>query len=262
MKFNSEQKEKLINTFIRSGLYIDDFIFSNPSNEIFFYNKVDPTYRFQIRDSIENARFCDVFCRPYTYQDTIYKGCDSFAECIELAGIWATITKYRLRGKPYYHKIFISHSSKDQDIINTFVDRFLRLSCGYESSNIVYTSKQITGVAPGEQIPKFIRNNIQTSDLVIFMISQNYKQSEVCLNEMGVAWALEKQIIPILLPNVSFNDIGWLNSLNKAIKIDDNEGLDRLFAMLQRDNANVMDWNTQKEQFLKDCSKAKQQVYL
>ena len=64
---------------------------------------------------------------------------------------------------------------------------------------------------------------------ILFMISTNYKKSEVCMNEMGAAWALDKQTVPILLPNISFNKIGWLTSLNKAIKIDDSEGLDKLF---------------------------------
>lgn len=254
MKLNIEQKEKLLNTFTQAGLCISDFIFSDRFNEIFFYHKIETSYRFQLLDSVENAHFCDTFCAPYTYQDTIYKGCNSFTECLEFAKTWAIVTKYKLNGKLYYNKIFISHSSKDQHIIDAFVERILRISCGYTLSDIVYTSKQMTGVAPGEKIPTFIKDNIYTSDIVFFMISQNYKQSEVCLNEMGIAWALDRRIVPILLPDVSFSDIGWLTSLNKAIRINDREGLDRLFSMLQRDNANIMDWNLQKEQFIKYCS--------
>ena len=87
------------------------------------------------------------------------------------------------------NKIFISHSSEDKQLIDEFVDKILRLSCGFNTSDIIYTSRQSTGVSLGDGIPQFIKENIKTSSLVFFMISPNYRQSEVCLNEMGAALA-------------------------------------------------------------------------
>lgn len=253
MKLTTEQTRLLEDTFTKAGLPVSNLNYKEIFKEIYFVHKIESTYRFQIRDSIQGDLFCDVFCEPYTYSPTIYRSCDTFADCLKLAKDWATVAKYKLSGKNYYNKIFISHSSKDQSIIDSFVERILRLSCGYDLSEIVYTSKQMTGVEPGEHILSFIKENILTSGLVLFMISQNYKRSEVCLNEMGVAWALDKRIVPILLPDTSFNDIGWLTSLNKAIKINDNEGLDKLYSMISRDNTNIMDWNLQRDQFIKYC---------
>ena len=53
------------------------------------------------------------------------------------------------------------------------------------------------------------------------MISSNYKKSEICLNEMGAAWALDKRIIPIVFPDVDFESIGWLLIAKKGFKLND-----------------------------------------
>ena len=92
------------------------------------------------------------------------------------------------------------------------------------------------------------------------MISENYKQSEVCLNEMGAAWALEKKIVSVVLPHCSFDSLGWLTSLEKAVKMNSSEGLDILYSMLVRTEQNVVDWNRQKEAFLKVCGECEKQI--
>ena len=121
-------------------------------------------------------------------------------------------------------RIFISHASKDKELINKFVDSIILLGMGVDSNIIAYTSREDTGVPPGESIPQFIQDNIACADIVLLMISDNYKSSEVCLNEMGAAWALNKYIVQILLPNTSFDKLGWLCSLDKALEIDNWDG--------------------------------------
>lgn len=154
-------------------------------------------------------------------------------------------------------RIFISHASKDKDLVSKFVDSIMLLGMGLKSEIIAYTSREDTGVMPGESIPHFIQNNIACADVVLLMISDNYKSSEVCLNEMGAAWALDKHIIQILLPNTSFDKLGWLESLNKAIKIDCDESIDSLCEIF----SDKLDfgikpsvWNRNKSAFLSYCS--------
>lgn len=256
MFLNSDQIQEITNLFSQIGLNKAEFNYTNTDTEFAYFKISDPkTYRYQIRASIQGARFGDVFCTPYTEDITIYKSCDSFQECLRLGTDWATKTKYQLLGKPYYHKVFISHSSEDKELVDDFVDKVLRLSCGLNTTDIIYTSRQTTGVNLGDSIPEYIKTNLQTCSLVLFMISPNYKQSEVCLNEMGAAWALNKKTISILLPGVSFKSLGWLTSLDKAIKIDDSEGLDKLASTLCRKNLDITDWNRQKELFINKCSK-------
>lgn len=256
MFLNSNQIQEITNLFSQIGLNKAEFNYTNSDKEFAYFKISDPeTYRYQIRTSIQGARFGDVFCTPYTVDPSIFKSCDSFQECLRLGSDWATKTKYQLLGKPYYHKVFISHSSEDKNLIDDFVDKVLRLSCGLNTTDIIYTSRQTTGVELGDNIPEYIKTNLKTCSLVLFMISPNYRKSEVCLNEMGAAWALNKKTISILLPGVSFNSLGWLTSLDKAIKIDDPEGLDKLASTLCRKNLDITDWNRQKELFINTCSK-------
>lgn len=154
-------------------------------------------------------------------------------------------------------RIFISHASKDKELIGKFVDSIFLLGMGVASEIIAYTSREDTGVPPGESIPEFIQDNIACADIVLLMISDNYKNSEVCLNEMGAAWALNKYIIQILLPNTSFDKLGWLCSLDKAIKIDNPESIDILCEVVtDRLDISIKPtvWNRNKTAFTSYCT--------
>lgn len=253
MRINKEQREELIALFAKSGLDLSAFLEHWTDNEYYISHKIETTIRFSICSSIQHARIGDVFCEPYTYQSSMYKECNTFDECLKLARDWSVVSKYKLAKRPYYHKVFISHASLDKSLVDEFVDKVLRLSCGLKTSEIVYTSREDTGVEFGEGIPEFIKENLHTSSLVLFMISDNYKSSEVCLNEMGAAWAMEKKTISVVLPNSGFDKLGWLTSLDKALQIDNGEALDKLYSMLTRNEPNVVDWNHQKDSFLKIC---------
>lgn len=153
-------------------------------------------------------------------------------------------------------RIFISHASKDKELVSKFVDSIILLGMVLESEIIAYTSRDDTGVVPGESIPQFIQNNIACASIVLLMISDNYKDSEVCLNEMGAAWALNKHIIQILLPNTSFSKLGWLESLNKAIRIDCDESMDSLCEVLSDKldfGVKLSVWSRNKATFISYC---------
>lgn len=124
--------------------------------------------------------------------------------------------------------VFVSHSSNDKDIIKLFVDNILKKGLGLKDENIVFTSYEATGITPGDNIPNYIKTHIKDANIVLAMISRNYKTSEVCMNEVGAAWALEKVPVQVLLPNVKIDNLGWLINLDKAARLDDNESLDSL----------------------------------
>lgn len=150
-------------------------------------------------------------------------------------------------------KIFISHSSKDKAIVDLFKNIILNAGLGVLDNNIAYTSAPETGVPTGGNIPQYIKENIDDSDFVFFMISDNYRESEVCLNEMGAAWALDKNVKPLLLHNVSFESVGWLYRANLCTKIDDTDRLDELrdeFLEKYGSCPKTVVWNRQKAEFL------------
>lgn len=125
-------------------------------------------------------------------------------------------------------KVFISHSSKDIDIVKRFAKLILGLGIGIAAEEIFCTSIESMTMNNGEDIRKHIKNNILTANFSILMISNKYKESEICLNEMGAVWASDNNVKYYLLPDADIDSIGWLTNPNKAEKINDPVALDRL----------------------------------
>ena len=150
-------------------------------------------------------------------------------------------------------KIFISHSSLDKDIIQKFTDHILRLGIGLSHEDIFCTSIEEMGIKNGEDIRNHIKENILSADFSFLMISKNYKDSEICLNEMGAVWAVDNRVRYYLLPDVDFKEIGWLCDTNKADRIDNSVVLDALeeeltsFYGLPRQGTA---WSRQRQEFL------------
>lgn len=125
-------------------------------------------------------------------------------------------------------RIFISHSSKDKDIMEKFTDYILQLGMGLSHEDIFCTSIEEMGIKNGEDIRRHIRENVRSADFSFLMISKNYKASEICLNEMGAVWATDNRVKYYILPNVDFKEIGWLCDAYKADKLADSVALDTL----------------------------------
>ncbi|HRE58369.1 MAG TPA: toll/interleukin-1 receptor domain-containing protein [Candidatus Kapabacteria bacterium] len=121
------------------------------------------------------------------------------------------------------NKIFISHSSRDVNYIKLFVDKILKLGLEIPADRIFCSSVAGHGIKSGKYIPDTIREEILSSSLVLLMISHNYKKSEICLNELGAAWISnpKEKVLPLLLHNVDFNDLGILDSNRLSLKIND-----------------------------------------
>lgn len=125
-------------------------------------------------------------------------------------------------------KIFISHSTKDRQIVKSFAKLILELGIGITADDVFCTSIESMTMRNGEDIRQHIKNNILTADFSLLMISNNYKLSEICLNEMGAVWTANNHIRYYLLPDTTFDTIGWLNNPNRAEKLNDPIALDSL----------------------------------
>lgn len=157
-------------------------------------------------------------------------------------------------------KFFISHSSIDKTVVELFKEIVLKEGMGFTDADIIFTSNPETGVPLGSSIPQYIKDNILSCDYVFFMVSENYRKSDICLNEMGAAWALDKIVKPFLLGDVSFSSIGWLYDKNLCAAINNSEHLDELRdELVNKYNTNVKTvvWNRKKEQFLEKISSLK-----
>lgn len=151
-------------------------------------------------------------------------------------------------------RIFISHSSKDKEIIEKFVDHILQLGIGIKAEDIFCSSIEEMGVKNGEDIRKHIQTNIRNVDYAFLLISKKYKASEICINEMGAVWAYDSNVRLYLLPDVNFKKIGWLCDTRKAERINSSMALDALhkemteyFGLPDKGEG----WSRQRETFLK-----------
>ena len=151
-------------------------------------------------------------------------------------------------------KLFLSHSSKDKIIVDLFKTVLLNVGLGIADEDIAYTSAVETGVQIGGSIPQFIKSNIGDSDFVFLFISENYRRSEVCLNEMGAAWALDKNVKPLLIhDNMPFDSVGWLYHMNLCARLSDSDMLDELrdeFLEMCAVQTKTVVWNRQKAEFI------------
>ena len=150
-------------------------------------------------------------------------------------------------------RVFISHSSRDRDVVERFVDNILQLGIGLSHEDIFCTSIEDMGIKNGEDIREHIKNNVQSADFSFLMISTHYKESEICLNEMGAVWAANHPVKYYLLPGVDFKEIGWLCDVKKAEQLNDSVALDSL----ERELTSFYDlphrgeaWSRQRQSFL------------
>src|SRR5688572_1826768 len=128
------------------------------------------------------------------------------------------------------NKIFISHSSKDIGYVKSFVENVLQLGLDIPSERIFCSSIEGQGVKAGQYIPDRLREEMNISSIALLFISKNYKSSEVCLNEVGAAWvSLNKEnIIPLLLPDIDFNELGFLDIGRLGLKVYERSGILKL----------------------------------
>ena len=168
-------------------------------------------------------------------------------------------TLYMLYSYPCIkRKIFISHSSKDKDIVSEFCDRILRLGIGLSADDIFCTSIEDMNIKYGDDIRNHIKENILSADFSLLLISENYKNSEICLNEMGAVWATDNNVRYYLLPNTGFDKIGWLCDTNQAEQLIDHIALDKLYNELTQYyglNVKLETWSRQRLNFIEVANK-------
>ncbi|PEC23494.1 toll/interleukin-1 receptor domain-containing protein [Bacillus cereus] len=116
-------------------------------------------------------------------------------------------------------KIFISHSTVDQEYVAEVVSLLLQM--GVASDRIKCSSFYPYGVEAGQDIFDWMQEELTDNAIVICMLSENYYKSLACATELGAAWVLSKIYVPILIPPTSFQDIKGIPQSKKAFKIND-----------------------------------------
>lgn len=157
-------------------------------------------------------------------------------------------------------QIFISHSSRDKELIEAFIEKILRLGIGIPADNIFCTSIETMGIKNGEDMRNHIRQNILGCDLALLMISCSYVGSSICLNEMGAVWSLPVPNVNVFVcPDCKLPEsIGWLYEVKKADMLFNKQALDRFYEATTTSygiERKVTEWGIQRDAFLDERRK-------
>ena len=114
-------------------------------------------------------------------------------------------------------KVFISHSSKDSIVVEEIID--LLEAMGLNSAQIFCSSFEGYGIDLGENFLDVIKEVLSSDCMVLFIISENFYNSPVCLCEMGATWVLAKEHVPILIPPIDYADIKGVIPSIQGLKI-------------------------------------------
>lgn len=158
-------------------------------------------------------------------------------------------------------KIFISHSTDDRLIVEKFVTMLEQI--GLKQEQLFCSSITGYGIPQGAgDLYDFIRNEMSNDNLfVIMMLSQNYYNSPVCLNEMGAAWIKQSEYQSILLPGFQYSEIkGAVNPRDMTFRLADkenrnyalNELKDRIIRHLRINDISQNRWERFRDKFLEE----------
>lgn len=155
-------------------------------------------------------------------------------------------------------KIFISHATADKEIVELLID--LLEDIGLKSNQIFCSSFEGYGIPLGEGFLDRIKQELASDVVVLFIITNNFYESKVCLCEMGAAWALSKGHIPIVVPPLSYSDIKGVIPLTQGLLINDAPKLNSLKDKLEQDfkiqekiSANI--WERKRKKFIESLDK-------
>ena len=118
-------------------------------------------------------------------------------------------------------KIFISHSSKDTEFVKAFVDLLISIGIN-KSAQLFCSSYPPFGVKLNDNIFDTLRQQYNEYRLyMIYMLSDNYYQSPVSLNEMGAGWVLQYEGQCITLPGFEVKNVKGCVDNNKIALVAD-----------------------------------------
>lgn len=153
-------------------------------------------------------------------------------------------------------KVFISHSSKDHRIVESFVD-ILISALKINAKDILCSSLPGHKIDLGESWREYLHSSILKSKIIFLLISLNYKKSEICLSELGASWVSDAKVIPLIIPPVSYDSssIIFKGVQGEILNNNNRSSLDRIRDLITTELKLEIDiksdyWSRKKEKFL------------
>lgn len=158
-------------------------------------------------------------------------------------------------------KVFVSHAIKDKAIIDWFVDDLLVGVLNIKTNDIFCISTEGMKIKSGEDWRNQIRENIISAEIIFLIITPHFKQSEVCLNEMGAAWVSSGKVFPLITEPINFRTVGVIQESNQIEKLLEETSLDRIKDEIQvilKIPAREIQsdrWTSKKKEFIRKVNK-------
>jgi hypothetical protein len=149
-------------------------------------------------------------------------------------------------------KLFLSHSSEDAKKIAPFID--LIHIIGVQENQIFFSSNPAYGVDLGENIFERFKKELNNDIFALFILSENFYKSPVCLCEMGAVWIKSNKQIPILIPPFDFKDVKGVFPNSLGFKINDKDQLNSLKVEIEKyfglTSIHLSRWEKKRDEFL------------
>lgn len=116
-------------------------------------------------------------------------------------------------------KVFISHASMDKEVVEDIID--ILEAVGLDNNKIFCTSVEGYGIPLGEDFLEILKHKLNENILVVFVLTENFYKSPVCLCEMGATWMKTSSHIPVLVPPFDYSDIKGVIGKTQGFKLNE-----------------------------------------
>lgn len=154
--------------------------------------------------------------------------------------------------------IFISHSSKDEELTSLFVTLITDV-LRVDPEAVYCSSLDGHKNEPGADWTQVLKEQIQMASLAFSLVTDNYLTSEVCLCELGgLYFNPQTKLIPLLVSKAYPEKLkGGLLKQLQAVYILDSAGLERLKEVITAGRGTTIKadlWDQRKRKFLSDAT--------
>ncbi len=156
--------------------------------------------------------------------------------------------------------IFISHSIKNREVADALVD-LLETGIGIPDSEVFCSSLEGLGIPSGVNFVEFIRSQVESTDIVILLLSKEYFESHFCVAELGASWVLCHRMVPLLIPPLAYGDVKAVLTGIQLLKIEDKVALNQMHSeiieALAIEGKTFERWEVKRDSFLNTINSGK-----
>ncbi len=153
-------------------------------------------------------------------------------------------------------RVFVSHSTEipDQGVAKDFIKRVLVSGIGISKEQIFFSSEK-GSIPPGKYYIPYIREQLQSAEVVIALITPKFYGSAFCMCELGAAWSSVPDGLVPILNGIGYDQmkgvLGGMQALLATKREDLNELRDHLTRVLALTPTRHNHWEEERDEFMR-----------